>query len=248
MEWRQSEKNVLVVGHRGARALYPENTMVSFREAISLGVDGIEMDVNISKDGQLMVIHDNMVDRTTNGIGMVADFSLKELKQLDAGSHFSPDYAGEQIPTFEEFCDLVKDKPLYLNVEIKDYRREVVDKTMKMLDEFSLLDRSVITCFYAGVTTYIHKEYGAKTQGFPEELVKNFRPDTNSHYYAVGIPMRLLNREICDRYRAMNIDPWCWCPDTEEEVLKVIESTSSLVTVNDPGPALRVLKEKGLRG
>lgn len=246
MMWEQSENNILVVGHRGVKAFYPENTMLSFQKAIELGVDGIEMDINMTKDGHLVVIHDNTVDRTTNGIGKVADFSLSELKELDAGSCFSSEYAGETIPTFEEFLDLVKNKKLLLNVEIKDYRTCVIDKTINMLEDYKLTDTYVITCFDAKVTTYAHKNYGVKTQGFPEWLVKNYNEETHSHYYSVGIGMKDLTRQLCDKYKKLNIDPWCWCPDDEENVLKAIECGSTLVTVNNPIPALNILKSKRL--
>lgn len=244
--WKQSENNILVVGHRGVKALYPENTMLSFQKAIELGVDGIEMDINMTKDGHLVVIHDNTVDRTTNGTGYVAEYKLRELKELDAGSKFSSEYAGESIPTFEEFLELVKDKKLLLNVEIKDYRTCVTDKTIKMLEEYKLTDTYVITCFDANVTTYAHKKYGVKTQGFPEWLVKNYTEESNSHYYSVGIGMKDLTRELCDKYKKLNIDPWCWCPDDEENVLKAIDCGSTLFTVNNPIPALHILKEKNL--
>ena len=240
--WNQSESNILVFGHRGMKALYPENTMISFEKAIEAGVDGIEMDINMTKDGHLVVIHDNSVDRTANGSGLVQDMTLEELKRLDAGSHFSPEFSNERIPTFEEFLDLVKDTDLLLNVEIKDYRSEVVDKTIKMLNDYKLSDRYVLACFNADVTTYAHREYRVKTQGFPEWLVKNYQEDTNSHYYAVGIAMKDLSRELCDQYRNMKIDPWCWSPDEEEGVYKAIHCGATVVTVNNPFPALKILK------
>ena len=244
--WNQSENNVLVVGHRGLKAFYPENTMISFEKAIEAGVDGIEMDINMTKDGHLVVIHDNRVDRTTNGIGLVQDMTLEELKKLDAGSHFSGEFCNERIPTFEEFLDLVKDKKIILNVEIKDYRFSVVDQTIKMLDDYNLSDRYVLACFNADVTTYAHKEYQIKTQGFPEWMVKNFKADTNTHYYAVGIAMKDLTRDLCNKYKAMNIDPWCWTPDDQEGVYKAIDCGATVITTNNPFPALKILKEKNL--
>ncbi len=244
--WEQSRENILVVGHRGARALYPENTMLSFRKAIELGVDGLEMDINMTSDGHLVVIHDTTVNRTTDGTGEVSGYTLRELKKLDAGSHFSSEYAGERIPTFEEFLDLVKGRNLLLNVEIKDYRTSVIDQTIKLLEDYKLNDTFVITCFDADVTTYVHKKYGVKTQGFPEQYLTHYNRDTNSHYYSVGIGMKDLTRELCDYYLSLNIDPWCWCPDDKENVLKAIRCGVTLATVNNPLPALEILKSKQL--
>lgn len=244
--WNQSRENVLVIGHRGAKALYPENTMLSFRKAIELGVDGIEMDINMTSDGHLVVIHDTTVDRTTDGTGKVSDYTLSALKKLDAGSLFASEYAGERIPTFEEYLELVKDSNLLLNVEIKDYRTAVTDQTIKLLEDYNLLDACVITCFDADVTTYAHKKYGVKTQGFLRQYVSHDKPDTNSHYYSIGIGMKDLTRELCDTYLSQNIDPWCWCPDDEENVLKAIDCGATLATVNNPLPALEILKAKHL--
>ena len=98
--WSQSPTHILVMGHRGLAARYPENTMLSFQKAAELGVDGIEMDLNRTSDGVLVVIHDTTVDRTTNGTGPVLNYTLQELRQLDAG-------AGERITTFAEFLDWI---------------------------------------------------------------------------------------------------------------------------------------------
>ncbi len=101
---------VFVIGHRGASSSAPENTIPSFREAIELRVDFIEFDVHRSKDGVLVVIHDSTLDRTTDMRGPVSQFTLQQLKKMDAGSWFSPRFRGVQIPTVEEVLDLAKGK------------------------------------------------------------------------------------------------------------------------------------------
>ena len=85
--WTQSPKNIYVAAHRGWCAKYPENTMEAFRAAVELGVDQIELDVRVTRDGELVIIHDATVDRTTNGTGKVCDKLLAELQALDAGSY-----------------------------------------------------------------------------------------------------------------------------------------------------------------
>jgi glycerophosphoryl diester phosphodiesterase len=101
----------VVYGHRGAAAEYPENTLPGFRRALELGIEGIELDVHLSKDGVPVVIHDETVDRTTNGKGAVADLTVAELRALDAGE-------GEHVPTLAEVLDLVGDE-LVVDIEIK---------------------------------------------------------------------------------------------------------------------------------
>jgi glycerophosphoryl diester phosphodiesterase len=109
------KKEILVVGHRGAAGLEPENTLGSFQKAVELGVDAVECDLHLSADGELIVIHDDRVDRTTNGKGKVAKMTLSQLRQLDAGKGGIPNAIRrvgnpQRIPTFQELLDLIKGK------------------------------------------------------------------------------------------------------------------------------------------
>lgn len=104
--------------HRGARSVAPENTLPAFQAAIDMGVDGIELDVHCSKDGELVVIHNFDVDETTNGSGPVSSFTVEELAALDAGSHFDASFAGVGVPTLVQALDLIGDR-CRVNVEIK---------------------------------------------------------------------------------------------------------------------------------
>ncbi|WP_180954524.1 glycerophosphodiester phosphodiesterase family protein [Bacillus sp. V5-8f] len=97
----------LKIAHRGAAGYCPENTMAAFKKAMDLGVDFIEIDVQLSKDGKLVVIHDPTLERTTNGSGNVRDYDLCELRELDAGSWFHPHFKGEKIPVFEELLEII---------------------------------------------------------------------------------------------------------------------------------------------
>ena len=96
-----------VLAHRGVSILAPENTRASFQLAIDMGVDGVEFDVQMTKDDKLVIIHDEKVDRTTNAKGYVKDFTLKEIKALDAGITFSKKYKGEKILTLKETLEIV---------------------------------------------------------------------------------------------------------------------------------------------
>lgn len=114
-------KKTAVIAHRGSKGTRPENTLSSFEEAIAVNSDGIELDVHLTKDQQLIVIHDEKVDRTTNGQGYVKDKTMKELKQLDAGSSFSALYKGEKLPALSEVLDLLSEQQFkgLLNIELK---------------------------------------------------------------------------------------------------------------------------------
>jgi glycerophosphoryl diester phosphodiesterase len=120
------DKKILKIGHRGAMGHEPENTLRSFKKALALNVDAIELDVYVCKTGELVVIHDDKVDRTTNGIGYTEDKTFVELRQLDAGK-------GELIPTLEEVLDLV-DKSVIVNIELKG--RSTAIATYQVIDKY----------------------------------------------------------------------------------------------------------------
>lgn len=109
---------MLVIGHRGWPKRYPENTLVGFQAAIDLGVDFIELDVHLSKDSHIVVMHDEDVSRTTDGRGSIRQMTLSQIKELDAGSWHSPKFKGERVPTLEEALELASGK-VGLALEVK---------------------------------------------------------------------------------------------------------------------------------
>ena len=119
--YMKNQNTCLIFAHRGSKCNRPENTLAAFQEALRVKADGIELDVHLTKDDQLVVIHDEKVNRTTSGKGRVRDLSLAELKQLDAGSWFDRRFKGEAIPTLEEVLKLLKNENFtgFLNIELK---------------------------------------------------------------------------------------------------------------------------------
>ena len=111
----------LVMGHRGYQAQYPENTMASFLAAIEAGAQFVELDVTLTNDRQIVVMHDDTVDRTTDGSGRVSAYTLDALKQLDAGKWFHPRFAGERIPTLDDVLQQVAPRA-HINIEIKAHQ------------------------------------------------------------------------------------------------------------------------------
>jgi glycerophosphoryl diester phosphodiesterase len=110
----------ILFAHRGASAHAPENTLASFKRALEDGAEAVELDVKLTSDGKVVVLHDQTVDRTTNGHGDVRTMSLADVKRLDAGACFSPEFVGEPIPTLDEVFSAVG-KKLFINVEITNY-------------------------------------------------------------------------------------------------------------------------------
>lgn len=120
-KWRSGERQgiVLVIAHRGASGYAPENTMAAFRRAVAQGVTFIETDLQLSRDARFVAIHDETLERTTNGKGNVHYFTLAELRRLDAGSWFSSEFAGEPIPTLEDILDFSKKNDVVFYLELK---------------------------------------------------------------------------------------------------------------------------------
>jgi glycerophosphoryl diester phosphodiesterase len=127
-----------IVGHKGAVGHAPENTIASFQKAIELGCDRTELDVRLSKDDQIIVIHDNTVDRTTNGKGKVSDMTLSELKKLDCE-------LGQKIPTLQEVIDICKDK-IDLQIELKG--KNTALPVSKVITSNNIQDKVLVTSFH----------------------------------------------------------------------------------------------------
>ncbi|HOE34651.1 MAG: glycerophosphodiester phosphodiesterase [Chloroflexi bacterium] len=139
----------LIYAHRGASALAPENTLAAFLLALQAGADGIELDVMLSRDKELVVIHDSTVDRTTNGSGKVAEMPLAALRELDAGAHFGENFRGEKLPTLTEVFEAVGGK-MRINVELKNYARPLDDLTARVIsltERFHLEDSVLLSSF-----------------------------------------------------------------------------------------------------
>lgn len=139
-----------IYAHRGYSGMYPENTMLAFQKAAETGCDGIELDVQTTKDGVLVIIHDEAVDRTTDGTGLVKDYTYEELLKLNAGKAFHEKYGFQPVPTFEEYCQWVKKTDLVTNVELKSsiyYYTGLEEKTMDLVKKYDLVDRVLYSSF-----------------------------------------------------------------------------------------------------
>lgn len=139
----------LVIAHRGASGYAPENTMESFRLAVQMGADGIELDVHLSADDQLVVIHDETVDRTTNGKGRVRDMTLAQLQQLDACNSMES-YKGARIPTLAQVLELIKESGLLLNIEIKtdqNFYPGIEEKCVELVRQMGVEDQIIYSSF-----------------------------------------------------------------------------------------------------
>lgn len=132
---------MLIMGHRGAKGELPENTLLGFEKAISLGLKAIELDIHSTSDGELAVIHDDTVDRTTNGSGSVNDLSLAELQKLDAGQN-------QKVPTLMEAFDLLLPANLEIQIEVKDGK--TLSALTKLIEQTKQKELLTVISFHHG--------------------------------------------------------------------------------------------------
>ena len=134
------------IAHRGFSGRYPENTLLSFQKALDLGMTWVEFDLQVTRDGHLVVVHDRTVDRTTNGTGAVSDLTLAEVRALDAGARFCAEFAGERAPTFEETIDLLAPHARMV-IELKFEGNGPIARVVQILQGRGAMARAVISSF-----------------------------------------------------------------------------------------------------
>jgi glycerophosphoryl diester phosphodiesterase len=127
--------DVLVVAHRGMVSGFPENTLAAFRQAIVMGFSAIEIDLRATADGQIVVMHDDTVDRTTSGHGKVSELTLAEIRSLDAGRHAGPEFADQKVPTFQEVLETVRGSGTKLVLDIKPGPLLDHDRIVRLTEE-----------------------------------------------------------------------------------------------------------------
>ena len=237
-------RHIFVEGHRGACALYPENTLLSFEKAIEMGVDAVEFDIWLSKDKVPVLMHDGNPWRTCGVDSHLRNMTLAEIKKLDPCSFrkFGEIFRGQvQVPTLYELLDLVKAKQpeLKLGVEIKEYTEETVDITVKALKEYGVFENCWFYAFNGRIIRYLKETYNARTMGYPDLQMQEF--DGYDAYEEIGISMSIARSEAGDLYMSKGFPMHMFCADTEEDVNFCIEKGASLITANDPRPLLKVL-------
>jgi glycerophosphoryl diester phosphodiesterase len=149
---------VLVIAHRGASGHAPENTLAAFRKAVSLGAPFIETDLQLTRDAHFVAIHDDSVDRTTSGKGLVRDLTLAEMRRLDAGSWFGSEYSGERVPTIEEILEFAGKHDVVFYLELKPAGTWGGEHALiGALRESGEIARTVVISFDAGILDGVRK-------------------------------------------------------------------------------------------
>lgn len=225
--------------HRGFSGKYPENTMLAFEKAIEAGSDGIEFDVQMTKDKELVLIHDETVDRTTNGSGRVCDYTLEELKKLDASADFAGVYGFNPIPTLREYCAMAKDADILTNIELKNgvYEYEGMEQmVLDILDEFSMRDKAMISTFNHFSALRMKALDPNMRCGLLEE---SWLVDAAAYVEKVGAECYhpwycSMTKETVSELHAKGIEINVWTVNTEEVMLEMLERGVDGVITNFP--------------
>lgn len=221
-----------VFAHRGYSGKYPENTLPAFRAAAELAVDGVEFDVHLTKDGEAVVIHDEKLRRTTTGKGFVKDHTLAELKTLDAGSWFSEEWAGTEIPTLAEVLDVFHDTHHTLNIELKTdvFPYEgLLAEVIRLVARAELSERVILSSFNHEDIAWATRNTSLTAALLTSQVL------VNAYDYGRGVGTTRLHVSLPGAFRSM----------TSEALRK--GSVVYVYTVND-GQHLDGLKQAGVHG
>ena len=224
--WRRSTP--LAMAHRGQRATVPEQTLEAYEEAIRLGAEGIETDVQRTRDGRLAMLHDLTLDRTTSGRGAIADHDWADVRDLDAGGWFDSRFSACRVPSLEDTIDLVVGADLLLCVEIKGRPEDAAGTAVavaRLLRERDLLDRVFISSFDHAALAAARAEVGSPLLA-PERL-----PDTGPSRPGVAVEQAValdaaalqhrwedLTADVVQAVHAAGTAIWSWPIDTLESI------------------------------
>lgn len=240
----------VILAHRGASLLAPPNTLSSFKKALELGADGVELDVRLTKDKNLVVIHDPVVDYVSDGNGFVSDYTLKEIKRLDFGYRFSEDYRGERIPTLEEALDILRDVKL-INIEIKNdpYPYEGIERiVLENIYNMGIRDKIVISSF--------DHELLLKIKGLDRDIntgvLYSFRP---VHHTLLAIDARaenlhpfwaVIDESDIEEAHRIGLKVFPWTVDDENLIRSLIMKRVDGIITNDVQLALKIRSDISL--
>lgn len=230
----------LIYAHRGASFDFPENTMLSFENAVKQGADGIELDVHFSRDKQIVVCHDDEIGRTADGSGSIADLTYAELLGYDFGVRKDPKFAGERIPKLEQVLKLIADSGIKLNIEIKNrsenengLERAVVD----MVNDFGLNDKILYSSFDHSMI-YRLKEYN------PDAKIGALYSHTpfNAFEYMKSLGVDAIHpgkacvftQDMCSKALGMDWQVNVWTVDTLDIAAPLVEAGVTSLITNRP--------------
>jgi len=232
----------LVIGHRGSPLRAPENTVPSYLKAIEEGADFIEVDVRTTRDGELVIMHDSTVDRTTNGRGRVADMSLSEVKSLDAGSWFSEEYSGTRVPTLSEVLELARGK---VGVVIELKVPGIETKVLEAVKRAGMID-DVIVLSSHWYSIKLFRQLEPRIPGLadmPQPTIDKIREVLNYSANIISFHKKDLSSELVKYAHRKGLLVNSWPINTREELEKCLKTDIDFITTDNPLLIRKILKE-----
>ncbi|MBU0928619.1 MAG: glycerophosphodiester phosphodiesterase [Spirochaetes bacterium] len=235
-----------IFAHRGYSAAFPENTALAFREALKTGCHGIEMDVQLTRDGELVVIHDETVDRTTDGSGRVRDLSLEELRRLDASAGFGNALGKNPIPTLDEYLDIVETSDVVINIELKNGTFAypgLAERVARAVSERGLSRRAIFSSFN-------HQSLLACKRISPDSELAFIESSwlLGAGVYCAANGADYLNPRFAfltydnlAELSAHGVRAQAWTVDAAEETRRLADLGVDSIITNDPAAAMRLL-------
>lgn len=189
-----------IFAHRGASGDYPENTMLAFRKAIQIGVDGMELDVHKSKDGQLIVVHDEDIQRTFKGKGLIMDYTLEELRSFECRKFEFINNDQCRICTLEEVLELIQDEDIVLNIEAKtdEIHYDLEADVLKLIEEYGVKGKILVSSFYHQTIKNFKKLDDSLKYGALYEYEKDYATEANivEHAKKIGVYSINMSRDL----------------------------------------------------
>lgn len=236
--------NFIIIAHRGASAYYPENTMIAFEKAVEMGAEMIELDVMMSKDGVAIVFHDAKLDQHTNGSSYVKNYTLKELKKLDAGSWFDSEFSDQKIPTLEDVLKFASGK-IALNIEIKteavsdNIRNGIEQKILRLVKKYGMESHVLFSSFDYRAIQHLKKldpkvsvallyERKQSNRLLPHQLIEKYKVD------AFNCSYRQLKRKWMADLNEYNIPAFVYTVDSKRRMQKLITGGITGIFTNKP--------------
>jgi glycerophosphoryl diester phosphodiesterase len=237
----------LIIGHRGASAVAPENTMAAFREAIAVGANGIEFDVRLASDGVPVVIHDSTLRRTGGVNQRVAELSWQEISKVDVGSWFAPRFANETVPSLAELFELFNTNELALYLEMKCdsswEHRPLAEACARMINEHALKERVVVECFQLPALQILKeidpeiKTAALFDRTFTDQSVITRANETGA--MAVALHHRLARKGLVEKAKQAGLHVAVWTVDDPIWIDRCRSIGIDALITNDPARMLK---------
>jgi len=231
----ENKRKVIIIAHRGASNIAPENTLKAFQKAIDLGADFIEFDVHLSKDNEIVIMHDANTFRTTGHKGLIKEMTLRELKELECGQ-------GEKIPTLQELIEICKGK---INLQLEIKAKGMAKKIVHILRDADLITSTLISSFKHDQLLEIQKlepdlKLAALIVGIKKR--KTIKKAIKNNFHAIHPLYKFVNKKFIEKAHENNLKINVWTVDSKIQMKKLLEMGVDGIITNDIEVAKEMLR------